>query len=543
MLSVIPNDTLFSDQWGLNNSTNFGIDATEAWGITTGSNSVIVAEIEGTGVQVDHPDLVGKIVDPWNFDTGTSTFSPTTGHGTNITGIIGASTNNGTGVAGVDWGGPVMPLQASGSRQECADAVNYAVSNGARVISMSFGFDDGQSYLPSDPICQAIEAAASHGVVVVAAAGNSGLEGVPSDPGQDLAAMDPTEAPAAFRMVPGVTNLITVAAVDSSGNLASWSNYGATSVDLGAPGVGITTTDLTSYNNGYGNGYIGNIASGTSFAAPFVAGVVGLVASQHPEYSAQQLVQAVTQNTKPLASLNGKTITGGMVDAYNALLAGCPTPTASATQASPTTENLVVNENYGGGDPGLTYTWSVKSQPPGVTAPTFSASNGTNSGKSATATFHAAGSYTFQATVANGDGYTYTLTVPVTVNQTATTVTVSPGSATVADRGTQNFAATVLDQFGAVISSPSVSWSVQAGGVGGTVNQSGTYTAPSSGAGTDTVKAASGSAAGTATVTSSGSSGIQVNLASYYNAVGITTPGSTAKGGIDSASESLSSQW
>ncbi len=494
LLSVTPNDTYFSQQWGLNNSNNVDIDAPEAWGITTGSSpAVVVAELEGTGVDVAHPDFSGKIVSPWNFDNGTPTFAPTTGHGTNITGIIGAVANNNQGIAGVDWGAQVMPLQAS-FRTEYADAVNYAVAHGAKVISMSIAYPEAQAALSADPLCLAIEAAASQGVVVVAAAGNGGTSNSTNNPGQDLGSLAPTVAPAAFRTVPGVTNMITVGAVDSSGNLASFSNYGTTSVDVGAPGVNIETTEL-------GGGYI-SFAGGTSFAAPFVAGVVALVASQHPEYTAQQLVQAVTQHTKPLASLNGKTITGGMVDAYNALLAGLPNPTASATPGTVTgtTTNLSVNGSYGGGEPGLTYTWSLTSMPGGAATPTFSV-NGTNSAKNTTATFYAAGNYTFQAVVSNGDGYMFTTSVPVSVSQTSSTIIVSPATATVVDGSNQGLSASVKDQFGAAVSAPGLTWSVNSGGVGGTINQSGTYTAPTSGTGTDTVKVTSGSAAATATMT------------------------------------------
>ena len=244
------------------------------------------------------------------------------------------------------------------------------------------------------------------------------------------------------------------------------------------------------------------------------------------------------------SGLNGKVISGGEISAYNSILAGDPAPTASGS-ASTTTATLSESDSYGStADAGLTFTWSVTSKPSGAAAPTY-AVNGTNAAKNTTATFSAAGAYTFQVTISDGQGFTTTASVPVTVNQTASTVTISPGSATVADLGTQGFAAAVKDQFGALISSPSVSWSVLAGGVGGTINSSGNYTAPSSGAGTDTVKATSGSAAGTATVTvtSSGSSGVQVNLASYATAVGITTPGSNVKGSIaNNSSDSLSSQ-
>ncbi len=504
LLSVTPNNTYYPQQWGLNNSNNVDVDAPQAWDLNTGSSSVIVAAIGITGVDLTNPDLTNRIwanpnpnSDPnypgalhgWNFETNSPTITDTNGHDTNVAGIVAAQTNNSQGIAGVTWGCSFMPLVANTNLEDAA-AVNFAVAHGAKVINMSFDYPESPVFFSSDQLYQAIQNAASSGVVFVAAAGNGGTSGSPSNPGQDLATLSPTVCPAAFRL----PNMINVASVDSSGNLASSSNYGATTVDLGAPGVNIYTTGL----NG---GYI-SYAAGTSFAAPFVTGVVALVQSEFPSLSAQQVVQLVVRNTKPLASLSGKTISGGMVDAYNALLAGFPSPTASASPSivTGTTTALSVSDSYGAGDSDLTYTWSVTNMPSGVSAPSFSI-NGTSSAKSTTATFYASGNYTFQATVSDGDGFTRIASVSLTVSQTASTITVSPASATLADRGSQGFTALVDDQFGAAISSPALSWSVNSGGVGGTISQSGTYTAPASGTGTDTVKVTSGSAAATATVT------------------------------------------
>lgn len=211
----------------------------------------------------------------------------------------------------------------------------------------------------------------------------------------------------------------------------------------------------------------------------------------------------VVSNTKAESSLSGKTISGGMVDAYNALLSGFSTagyanPTASASPGTVTasTSTLSVSDPHGSGDADLTYTWNVTSVPSGATPPSYN-----SNGKSTTVTFHAAGNYTFLATIADGDGFQTTAPVSVTVNQTATSITISPSIATLSDGQNQGFAALVDDQFGVAISSPSLTWSVNSGGVGGTINQSGTYTAPFAGAGTDAVKVASGQASATAMVT------------------------------------------
>ncbi|WP_435009444.1 S8 family serine peptidase [Tundrisphaera lichenicola] len=360
---IIPNDTLFSQQWGLNNSTNnVDIDAPQAWAITTGSPKVVVADVGSSGVNLSNPDLAGKLwvnpnpnsdplypgaVNGWDFSANSPNISDSDGHGTNVAGIIGAASNNGQGIAGVAWASPIMALKGKTVSQD-AKAVRFAVDHGAKVINMSFGYTYDSPVTVDflrqfDPLYQAIQYADSKDVVVVVAAGNSGTAGVTSGIGQDLASTP--VYPAAFRL----PNMINVAAVDSSGNLASFSNYGATTVDLAAPGVQLSTTGLASQNN-----YI-DFAGGTSFAAPYVSGVAALVAAQHPEYSAEQIVQRIVTTTKPLDSLAGKTISGGMVDAYLALKAGLPDNSSGIAIAagSATGSGAFVAETsyYSGGAP------------------------------------------------------------------------------------------------------------------------------------------------------------------------------------------------
>jgi hypothetical protein len=166
-----------------------------------------------------------------------------------------------------------------------------------------------------------------------------------------------------------------------------------------------------------------------------------------------------------------------------------------------TTTGLSVLGADDDGESSLTYNWAVTSQPSGVTTPSFSI-NGTNAAKNSTATFYAAGNYTFQVTITDTSSLSVTSSVTVTVNQTQTSISDSPGSVTLPDGATQQFTASALDQFGlAMASQPSFTWSVAAGGVGGTVSGSGLYTAPSTGTGTATVIAAASSLSGTATVT------------------------------------------
>jgi thermitase len=251
LLSVTPNDTYYPQQWGLNNSNNVDVDAPQAWDLNTGSSSVIVAAIGITGVDLTNPDLTNRIwtnpnpnsdpnypgaVHGWNFITNSPTITDTDGHDTNVAGIVAAQTNNSQGIAGVTWGCPFMPLVANTYLEDAA-VVNFAVAHGAKVINMSFAYSESSVHFSSDLLYQAIQNAASSGVVCVAAAGNGGTSGSTSNPGQDLATLSPTVCPAAFRL----PNMINVAAVDSSGNLTSFSNYGATTVDLGAPGFNIYT--------------------------------------------------------------------------------------------------------------------------------------------------------------------------------------------------------------------------------------------------------------------------------------------------------------
>ncbi len=179
------------------------------------------------------------------------------------------------------------------------------------------------------------------------------------------------------------------------------------------------------------------------------------------------------------------------------------TTAAAASPATVTakTTALSVAASDPAGASSLTYTWAATTVPSGAAAPTFSV-NGTNAASTTTATFSKAGSYTFTVTVKDTGGSTATSSVTVTVSQTPTALTVSPGTVSVATGQTQQFTAAATDQFGAAIASPAVTWSVSSGT--GTVSTSGLYTAPAA-AGSATVKAVDGSAAGTASVTVTGS--------------------------------------
>jgi subtilisin family serine protease len=304
----VPNDPMFKSQWGLKDSSNTSIDAPQAWARTTGSSTTIVAVLD-TGIDLANPEFAGRLwtnpdssgsdgypgdVHGWNFLSNTADIQDDNGHGTHVAGILAATGDNGIGVAGVDWNAQIMPLKvldSSGTGTDAAivGAINFAVHHGARVINASWGGGP-----PSPAVASAISYAGSQGVVFVTAAGNSGTN-------DDVTPF----YPASYRL----PNEIAVAAINQVGGLASFSNFGAKTVALAAPGVNIVST----VPGGYA------YESGTSMATPYVSGVVALVASLYPSDTAAQLVQQVLSTTKPLASLAGKTSTGGMVDAARAV--------------------------------------------------------------------------------------------------------------------------------------------------------------------------------------------------------------------------------
>jgi thermitase len=303
-----PTNPAFGQQWGLNSPGNMDIDAPEAWSVTTGNPSTIVAVID-TGVDLTNPAFAGRLwVNPtasrpratvfgWNFVSNNGNVQDKNGHGTHVSGILAATGNNGQNVVGVDWHAQIMPLKildstGSGSLDAAVSAVYFAADHGARVINASWG-----SSASDLALADAIRYADQKGVVFVNAAGNDGVNNdiVPTYPGS-------------YR----TPNTLVVAATDQNGGLAPFSNYGPQTVDLAAPGVAI----LSTYPRSLGGHAT---LSGTSMATPFVSGVVSLLAGLHPNWTAEQLVQRVLATTKPLPSLAGKMVTGGIVDAAQAV--------------------------------------------------------------------------------------------------------------------------------------------------------------------------------------------------------------------------------
>lgn len=352
-------DPLYRYQWGLNNTdlksdggpADIDINAYEAWKITQGSASTIVAVID-TGVDVDHPDLADRLwtnpgeipgngidddrngyVDDWrgwNTFANNNNIQDDDGHGTHVSGILGAAGDTDGGGAGVDWRARIMVVKAlgrqGGSESSFIAALTYAVDNGARVVNASLGTQPGAEVSPA--LQEAVAYALSKNVVLVAAAGNSANDNDQSP-----------VYPAGIRL----PNVISVAAVDRAGNLAEFSNYGPRTVDIVAPGVGIWSTVPTGNYLGYPykpddpiQNFVGYAKlDGTSMAAPFVAGVVALLVGLNPTLSAETLVQSVLTTAKPIEGLEGKVATRGIVDAF-AAIAGMPPVVANATATAAT---------------------------------------------------------------------------------------------------------------------------------------------------------------------------------------------------------------
>lgn len=251
-----PNDPSYATDWGMDK-----IRVVDGWsaypGSYTSTGGVPLAVID-TGIQATHPDLTGRVQTALGAGcvnaTDTCVAGPgadDNGHGTHVAGIAGAATNNGVGVAGVAYSSPIIPVKAldsngSGSYASIANGIAWAVQKGAKVINMSLG---GTGF--SLTLCDAVTSALNSGVVVVAAAGNSG-NSVPSYPA-------------------ACSGAIGVAATDSNDGVASFSNYGSPNVFVSAPGVSIYSTYL---NSSYA------ALSGTSMATPFVTGLATVLMSQ-----------------------------------------------------------------------------------------------------------------------------------------------------------------------------------------------------------------------------------------------------------------------
>lgn len=293
--SLTPNDlggNTTTGQWGLHK-----IEAEDAWTVTTGSSSIVVAVVDNA-FQTNHPDLAGKFVTGRDVsDNDSNTNPPNAGfsHGTHVAGIVGAKTNNGTGIASVGYDVSIMPVKATpnngnnGYIYDGYEGITWAADNGADVINMSWG---GNSF--STTAQNIINDASAQGVILVAAAGNNNSADI--------------HYPAGYNQV------ISVAATDINDNKASFSNYGSW-IDVSAPGASINSTVP------YGNYSTFN---GTSMASPMVAGLCGLILSVNPMLSSSQVEDCLTGTTDYINSFVGSLGTG-RINAHQAVLcAGTP---------------------------------------------------------------------------------------------------------------------------------------------------------------------------------------------------------------------------
>jgi thermitase len=309
-------------------ANQYGSQAGEAWAAGhTGSNSVIVAVID-EGVQVDHPDLAANVwknpFDPadgvdndgngyvddrngWDFDGNNNTVYDGTflglfdQHGTHVSGTIGARGGNGVGVAGVNWNVTIISAKflgaAGGTTANAIKAIDYVTDlkarHGLNIVATNNSWGGGGT---SQALLDAIVRGARRQILFIAAAGN---DTVNTDQTASYPSNYDTTAGAGYDAV------ISVASISSGGGISSFSNFGATTVDLGAPGDVINSTLP---RNKYGS------MSGTSMATPHVTGAAALYASTHPGATPQQIRSAILSSVVPTPSLAGKTVTGGRLN-------------------------------------------------------------------------------------------------------------------------------------------------------------------------------------------------------------------------------------
>lgn len=298
--STPPSDGLGDEKsptlWGMKR-----IGADKVWKQQRGSREIIVADID-TGVDYNHEDLRHNMWSGLGYDFADKDAFPwdTHGHGTHTSGTIGATGGNGIGVSGVVQRASIMALRFIGSdgygtTSDAILSIDYAVQHGARVLSNSWGGAPEEDDAMNVALRESIERAMAADVLFVAAAGNDGSD-------NDKIPM----LPAAYDL----PNILSVASTNDKDRRSFFSNYGAVSVDVGAPGSNIVSTVP-------GNRYEQN--SGTSMACPHVAGIAALIFSERPDLTAADVKEIIMETVDPLPALRGITVTGGRVNAEAAL--------------------------------------------------------------------------------------------------------------------------------------------------------------------------------------------------------------------------------
>ncbi|TMP16988.1 S8 family serine peptidase [Pseudoalteromonas sp. S2893] len=354
-IAQTPDDPRFDELWGLNNDGQTGgtadadIDAVEAWDISTGSRDVVVGVID-TGIDYSHSDLAsnmwvnssevpgdgidndgnGFVDDVHGINAITNSGDPMDdeGHGTHVSGTIGASGNNATGVVGVNHevslvGCKFLDAAGNGSTSDAIKCIDYMVGLknagvNLRVLNNSWG---GGGY--SQALADAIASSEAADLLFVAAAGNDTID-------NDVNPHYPSNYENA--------SVLSVASTDQTDNISWFSHYGLTSVDMGAPGSAIlSTTPGESYAS----------YSGTSMATPHVAGAAALVLSINPELNTQELKELLMSSGDANAALQGVTVAGTRLNVNQALIDADPTP-GFKISADPLTQQIVAGQatNY-----------------------------------------------------------------------------------------------------------------------------------------------------------------------------------------------------
>ncbi|OCW97300.1 S8 family serine peptidase [Alishewanella sp. HH-ZS] len=338
-----PNDPRFGDLWGLHNTGQAGgragadIKALDAWQTTTGDHSVIIGVID-SGMDYNHPDLIAnRWVNPGNLPGhpyGYSSLNPnrdpmdTDSHGTHVAGTIGAAGDNGIGVVGVNWNVTLLPCSFLGPQGgstagaiECIDYyTNLKLNHGVDIKATNNSWGGGGF---SETLRAAIQSGGDAGILFIAAAGNAGRD----------ADVNPMY-PAAYDL----DVIVSVASTDRNDNLSVFtsgaSNYGLTSVDLGAPGSAILSTIP---NNGYA------AYSGTSMASPHVAGAAALLWSVNPDITPLEMKAILMETGDSLPALEGKTVSGKRLNLARALEEADPAP-GFRLALTPRNQNIVAGD-------------------------------------------------------------------------------------------------------------------------------------------------------------------------------------------------------
>jgi subtilisin family serine protease len=312
------NDPLLHQQYGLEATT--GVNAFSAWDTSTGSRLALVAVMD-SGVDDTHPDLTGAIwrnpkeiarngrdddgngyVDDfrgYDFVNGDALPRDDQGHGSHVSGIIAATGNNSKGVAGVAWGSKIIPLKVlnssgDGFTSDIVEAMDYVGDlrrRGAPIVAINMSFGGSSS----STLERAVKRALQNDLLIVAAAGNESSD-------NDLLKVYPASY--------DLPHVLSVSAVDQDGNLSSFSNYGAQTVSLSAPGDDVVSTVPFRLSGSYYD-----TLSGTSMAAPYVAGAAALVAATNRKLTAPLIRRVLMESVRESAALSGLSVSEGYLDA------------------------------------------------------------------------------------------------------------------------------------------------------------------------------------------------------------------------------------